>query len=1372
MSACDSGCIDASSSGLTSVRSYTLQSAPTYFSEDINDFAVVDGFSSYQGICTNTGKSQNPLTYSLRDYWYNTSLIYNTGYSFTGSATGSAYFCGMPDEVYEKEALYTFDYLNSKFIKFGSSSQVGYNSLNTGDKIYHWYDTSNNIRISADESLNRFDCAGDAGYLFVDFNEGSSGDRNDYTSLSITSSAVDLPLNDSATSGYVRKGCLLELYQHGGGLGAVLYMAYPTASEWPPYHIYSLKDLIFRDVNYDGNCEKVNGIRRGSECISTIAVEAIDPSLEVLPGESCRGRVVNDDSFWFPRYSDIGNEYLVTIPVGGSRVTTAIHENDKNDSDYVHMSRNCTMYLFDHEDDWSNSYGVIKHPLDYTSYDYVANFDPSLYYNVLFTITNQPGYEGASNGANIAGKGNDNPTGMAFNDTFSSYKAYQDPDWVGSTNTFYPTLDKANKGIKFDGDDDEVRLDYSSYPNVVGRFDDAYSVYFYFKATTKGSGDYTLYSVLEGDSTRNQRIGDSLYIGADEKLYFAYDNNVYLLDDQTNFFSSEHEVLIMRTSTTLSYMLDGQYDNLTEITLNSNSGFDDMGDLRSVTIGNIVAYNTETSLLDVVPNAGFAGYIKDFQIFTGDLNYEERVDFATEQQGKWDIFSCNMIGTPSSIRMRIGQYVSDEPAFGNAGEFNFPDLSTFYTYNDDDELEAATSVSQINGQNIYFRVQDPIIDMCEYESTSEVEEEYANNYGSFSVLFTRTRQGGGGVIGNLYSIVVKPIERVLGHDFFKAFFDRVVGSCNGDRCTSPLFRRLLNMLLSLYVSMTAISMLFGLEKIGKYELMRRIILIGTIFTIFSPKSWYYFNFYIIYFFQNGAMDLSQLVTNSIFGTSGNYSTYSAGVITSNQDASGIFEPLEYVSEIIVSEDIHMKILSLLFSPPFMGFIMIVMTYYSFFIFFHIAFKVMVAYASILVIMATGIVISPFYFLMLLFKITSSFYEKWLSLMIGSAMQIIILACTVTFFSWIIYGLLATIFNYAVCWGVVWECCNNIPGLNITLLEFYIPSGYDLMLGRFGYDNIISSSPDFMSIALILVFMYTFKAFIEFSLTLGSKIGGASGGITGGVGQMMNSIDRGFRDKTVMGGLKNIEKGLDEVSGGKITRAKNSAYDSFMNNTTRKLDNLIGHKTVEKKALVDKIQGTIKEKKMELLKKGEFDPQKREEFLKKGLRDSLSSDGKLSAKQIDKIMNSKGVNKDINKSKSIDVKADTEKLIREAMNKDAGTGKDDNVRKAKENIAKAIRADMQQKVESGKSVESADKKANSRLEKASKRIAKVEREFKREDAAEKAENSARFSKTAARLKSKAGSNMSNAASNIRSKMNAPDKAQKKVKKDLKDDYDKS
>lgn len=499
---------------------------------------------------------------------------------------------------------------------------------------------------------------------------------------------------------------------------------------------------------------------------------------------------------------------------------------------------------------------------------------------------------------------------------------------------------------------------------------------------------------------------------------------------------------------------------------------------------------------------GLTGSIGHMIFFNDFIDADYMFDIETNLLQDWGLGSCPMDPFLKQLRLKVGNYSSNEEIFNDAGEFVMPE----------------SYKTQPKGGVMMIRYEEPptittqFLENC--PTSSEIKRKASDNRGHVSISMTIDK--GTNFVSDIYKLFVEPIERYIkggttkdGQSFTgieRRFFDKL---SNPDKSIIP---NIIKLSLTFYIIFTAMGYLLGLAKYSNWDLISRLVKAGIIISITS--NWGFFNTYLVMFFRDGALDIG----NKIIGI-----TQNIGLVTSldsDSKISNIFRGLDEILSLFTSSDVNAKIWSLLFHPPLTGAIMVLLFYVSFYVFIEVIARVLIIYVSVFIMISFAFIVAPIFLVFSLFKHTQSLFTKWLDLIIGYAIQYIMLATAVGFFASVIKGMFINLIGFAVCWKPILYCCNN-TNFTMPLFEWYKPTIFDY--NRFNISIKSQYIPNIWDIALLLLVIYFFKKFLNFIIDLAAKI---ANGVS--VSNLADSISNNLGTSDMIGAVKSTARRIDSA----------------------------------------------------------------------------------------------------------------------------------------------------------------------------------------------------------------------------------------------------
>jgi type IV secretory pathway VirB6-like protein len=712
----------------------------------------------------------------------------------------------------------------------------------------------------------------------------------------------------------------------------------------------------------------------------------------------------------------------------------------------------------------------------------------------------------------------------------------------------------------------------------------------------------------------------------------------------------------------------------------------------------------------------FTGYIAQMIFFKDKISEAYIAEYELNLLEDWGIGQCPKDPFLKQLRLRIGNFSTNEEIFNDQGEFIMPQ----------------SYKSLPKGGNMMIRYEEPPtmttqeIKACPTFTENQVMASDNEDYIAISMRINK----GTNFVTDLYKLLVEPVEKYIkggttkdGQEFEgvqKRFFDSLIGE-------DSFIPNLIKIALTFYIIFTAISYLLGLAKYSNWDLINKITKAAIITALTS--NWNLFNTYFVMFFRDGALDIG----NKIVGV-----TQELGVVgsfKSNSKVANIFRGIDELLSLFMSSDVNAKIWALLFHPPLTGAVMVLLFYMSFYIFVEIVARVLIVYISVFIMITFAFIIAPIFLTFSLFKQTQALFTKWLDLIIGYALQYIMLATAIGFFSSVIKGMFINLIGYSVCWRPILYCCKYTI-FTIPIFEWYKPRIFDY--SRFNLEIKAQYLPNIWDIALLLLVMYFFKKFLNFAIDLASRM---SGGVS--VSNLTESISKTLGTSDMIGAvkstLKNVDSALNEVGdavsissriiaaaspvsakdtgkvvGGKIgeifgekqgakaekfigkfeggiknpyKKLKKKAYDNSIGQVNR---SVFGIRKESEQILINNIKNEINNGINQAILEGGD----KEEYAKDAVKKMLQKKG-VSQKNIDKILNSKQLIRDV-KNHKLQTK-DAKNMLNDHMIKSYNEARKNGESK-KEARKSALKSADQLKQRLGENLEKEDMNSTSAISK--------------------------------------------------------------------------
>lgn len=258
---------------------------------------------------------------------------------------------------------------------------------------------------------------------------------------------------------------------------------------------------------------------------------------------------------------------------------------------------------------------------------------------------------------------------------------------------------------------------------------------------------------------------------------------------------------------------------------------------------------------------------------------------------------------------------------------------------------------------------------------------YRDNLGKYNIYFVE------GILDlefdGIITNIVDTIEGLLvGDGTLEATYKRIVGN--------TVFQTIVRLALILYILFIGFGILSGTMEISRKEFFGRILKICLILFFVSPNSWSWYNGIVVGFFMGSIDTLSGFILGLDFmDVSSDIVTAELQSSTSNGYASKFAFPDEMIKSFFLSENIFIKLWSLIFSPYNIAALLIIVGMYIVMIYFiYVIIKIVIFYLSAITSSIILLSLGPIAFILTINKITSTFFFRWLVYIGSRAMEIV------------------------------------------------------------------------------------------------------------------------------------------------------------------------------------------------------------------------------------------------------------------------------------------------------------------------------------------------------------------------------------------------
>ncbi|MDF3047154.1 MAG: putative type secretion system protein [Candidatus Midichloriaceae bacterium] len=240
-----------------------------------------------------------------------------------------------------------------------------------------------------------------------------------------------------------------------------------------------------------------------------------------------------------------------------------------------------------------------------------------------------------------------------------------------------------------------------------------------------------------------------------------------------------------------------------------------------------------------------------------------------------------------------------------------------------------------------------------------------------------------------------------------------------NKVTEKLFRGLtsdfgfismVRAILFFYIALTGIMFMMGLINSHIAELVIRLFKVSLVVALISESSWEFFNTYLFSLFTDGAQSIATLMTKAAFTYS---EQYGDGQFIFPEDAHSV-SVFDSVLNMLIAPAIHFKIWGLLFYKSYF-FAYIIFIYVCIYLLLLAIVRSCVLYIVSIMLVGLLLAISPLFIIMILFKVTKTWFDDWLKQLLVNAMLLIVISVTMALMVNLILINLEKMLDYGVCW---------------------------------------------------------------------------------------------------------------------------------------------------------------------------------------------------------------------------------------------------------------------------------------------------------------------------------------------------------------------
>ena len=346
--------------------------------------------------------------------------------------------------------------------------------------------------------------------------------------------------------------------------------------------------------------------------------------------------------------------------------------------------------------------------------------------------------------------------------------------------------------------------------------------------------------------------------------------------------------------------------------------------------------------------------------------------------------------------------------------------------------------------------------------------------------------------------------------------------------TDAKFLVLFYLSVTLLITYLGVSFAMGYSTLSSSQLLKEFLKIGIIIFFVTPAGW---DFYLEFIVKN-ILEASRYFNKAIIA-----SMYNIPI----ESVSSPFQPINMILSLIFNEYTWSKMASLMFAGGFLfAILVLVVILYILVTAVIVLFKAVILYATTIIIASVLLSVGPVFAVFALFDKTRSYFNKWITNLVGIFMQQYILFLGFFLFCVIITAMLKGVFYFESCMGVamaikfkvampqfIKDIVGGISSMlkalsfgtfkGIKLGEWLFNVSWPIFYSYMPTQPIHSFPANIFSIAGIFIVTMMFGKFIDMVSDLGSELANAD--------LKASSI----APKAAMEGLTKIQKGADSVA---------------------------------------------------------------------------------------------------------------------------------------------------------------------------------------------------------------------------------------------------
>ena len=257
---------------------------------------------------------------------------------------------------------------------------------------------------------------------------------------------------------------------------------------------------------------------------------------------------------------------------------------------------------------------------------------------------------------------------------------------------------------------------------------------------------------------------------------------------------------------------------------------------------------------------------------------------------------------------------------------------------------------------------------------------YEDNSGHYNIYFIE------GVLDKEYNGILTNIVNTIEGLFYN---DGALEKSYNKIVSNSIFKAIVRLTLILYLLFMGFGILSGTMEISRQEFFSKILKISLIIFFTSPDSWSWYNGIVVGFFIGSIETMSNFTLNlDLFHISSDIRTLEQ-LSSVSGNASKFAFPDEMIKIFFSSENVFIKLWSLLFSPFNIAAIIIIAGVYIIMIYFiYIMVKIVIVYLTLFSSSILLLSLGPLAFILTVHKTTSTFFHRWLVTLGARSIEIV------------------------------------------------------------------------------------------------------------------------------------------------------------------------------------------------------------------------------------------------------------------------------------------------------------------------------------------------------------------------------------------------